>query len=210
MFALLGAPEVRHLSTWEMAGEAVRMAQRQAWSRRASGIVDRLIEIAARIAADEDDEDDHDPALEAAGLALGTMMAAGPWRIADTASIRVGSAVARLRRELSPASFQWLRYAYLLDLVDDQDGARQRGVDVGLPAIPEQLGSTPAVGGPQLDAEQVAHLAEEVGEVCLLAREDADLHVALAPPRVAGIDCQVPDGTHDRQHAPPSSCSAPM
>lgn len=119
MFALMGASEVRHLSTWEMAGEAVRMAQRQAWGRRASGIVDRLIEIAARIAADEDDEDDYDPALESAGLALETMMAEGPWRIADTASIRVGSAIARLRRELDPIAFERLRYAHrLATLVD--------------------------------------------------------------------------------------------
>lgn len=119
MFALLGASEVRHLSAWETAGEAERATQRQAWGRTAAGIVDRLIEISAKIEADEDDDEDHDPALEAAGMALETMMAAGPWRFADTASSRVSRAIARLRRELSPASFQQLRYAHALAVLVD-------------------------------------------------------------------------------------------
>ena len=48
---------------------------------------------------------------------------------------------------------------HLLRLVDDQDRPRQRGVNVGLPALAQHLGAGPAVVGAQLDAEQVAHLA---------------------------------------------------
>src|ERR1700692_1637659 len=70
-------------------------------------------------------------------------------------------------------------WRHLLGLVDDQHRSRQRGVDVGLPAIPQHLGSGPAVVRSQLDAEQSAHLAIEVGEAGLRARDDADLDVAL-------------------------------
>ena len=70
---------------------------------------------------------------------------------------------------------------HLLGLVDDQHGPAQRGVDMALPALAQHLGAGPAVVRVQLDAEQVAHLAVEVGEAGLRAAEDADLHVALAP-----------------------------
>lgn len=114
MFAFLGRPELRHVSTWEKAGEAQWKAQRQAWGLAADRVVDQLIAIADRIEADEDDEEDHDYALEVAAAALETMTAEGPWRIADTASTRVGRAIARLRRELGSAAFQRLRYAHPL------------------------------------------------------------------------------------------------
>ena len=68
---------------------------------------------------------------------------------------------------------------HLLGLVDDQHGPRQRGVDVGLPALAQHLGAGPAVVRAQLDAEQVAHLAIEVGEAGLGPADDADLDVAL-------------------------------
>ena len=42
-----------------------------------------------------------------------------------------------------------------------------------------QLGAAPAVGGTQLDTEQLAHLAVEVGEAGLRTRQDPDLGVAL-------------------------------
>ena len=50
---------------------------------------------------------------------------------------------------------------------------------MGLPAITQHLGSGPAVVRSQLDAEQIAHLAIEVGEAGLRARDDSDLDVAL-------------------------------
>ena len=58
---------------------------------------------------------------------------------------------------------------HLLGLVDDQHRSRQRGVDVGLPALAQDLGAGPAVVRGELDAEQVAHLAVEVGEAGLRA-----------------------------------------
>ena len=70
-------------------------------------------------------------------------------------------------------------WRHLLGLVDDQHRSRQSGVDVGLPAITQHLGSCPAVVWSQLDAEQIAHLAIEVGEAGLRARDDADSDVAL-------------------------------
>ena len=68
---------------------------------------------------------------------------------------------------------------HLLRLVDDQDRPRQRGVDVGLPALAQHLGAGPAVVRAELDAEQVAHLAIEVGEIGLGPAAQADLDVAL-------------------------------
>jgi ParB-like nuclease domain len=70
-------------------------------------------------------------------------------------------------------------WRHLLGLVDDQHRSRQSGVDVGLPAITQHLGSGPAVVRSQLDAEQIAHFAIEVGEAGLRARDDADPDVAL-------------------------------
>ena len=42
---------------------------------------------------------------------------------------------------------------HLLRLVDDQDRPRQRGIDVGLPALAQHLGAGPAVVGAELDAD---------------------------------------------------------
>ena len=68
---------------------------------------------------------------------------------------------------------------HLLRLVDDQDRPRQRGVDVGLPALAQHLGAGPAVVGAEFDAEQVAHLAIEVGKIGLGPAAQADLDVTL-------------------------------
>ena len=68
---------------------------------------------------------------------------------------------------------------HLLGLVDDEHGPRQRGVDMGLPAIAQDLGAGPAVVRGELDAEQIAHLAVEVGETGLGPADDADPDVAL-------------------------------
>src|SRR5271156_4412139 len=70
-------------------------------------------------------------------------------------------------------------WRHLLGLVDDQHRSRQSGVDVGLPAITQHLGPGPAVVRSQPAAEQTAHLAIEVGEAGLRARDDADPDVAL-------------------------------
>jgi len=48
-----------------------------------------------------------------------------------------------------------------------------------LPAVAQHLGAGPAVVGRKLDAEQIAHLAIEVGEARLRPADDADLDVAL-------------------------------
>jgi hypothetical protein len=49
-----------------------------------------------------------------------------------------------------------------------------------LPAIAQHLGTGPPVVRGQLDAEQVAHLAIEVGEAGLGPADDTDLDVALS------------------------------
>jgi len=46
------------------------------------------------------------------------------------------------------------------------------------PALAQDLGAGPAIVGRQLDPEQIAHLAIEVGEARLRPADDADLHVA--------------------------------
>ena len=48
-----------------------------------------------------------------------------------------------------------------------------------LPALAQDLGAAPAVVRVQLDAEEVAHLAVEVGDVGLGAADHADPDVAL-------------------------------
>ena len=50
---------------------------------------------------------------------------------------------------------------------------------MGLPALAQHLGAGPAVVGAEFDAEQVAHLAIEVGEIGLGPAAHADLDVAL-------------------------------
>jgi hypothetical protein len=50
---------------------------------------------------------------------------------------------------------------------------------VRLPAVAQHLGTAPAVGGTEFDAEQIAHLAIEVWKAGLRPGEDADFDVAL-------------------------------
>ena len=66
-----------------------------------------------------------------------------------------------------------------LRLVDDEHGPGQGGIDIGLPALAQHLGAGPAVVRLEFDAEQVAHLAVEVGDVGLRAADHAELDVAL-------------------------------
>jgi hypothetical protein len=68
---------------------------------------------------------------------------------------------------------------HLLRLVDDEYRPRERGIDMGLPALAQHLGASPAVVGAELDAEQVAHLTIEVGEIGLGPAAHADLDVTL-------------------------------
>jgi hypothetical protein len=79
---------------------------------------------------------------------------------------------------------------HLLGLVNDQHGPRQRGIDVGLPAVAQDLGAGPSVVRGQLDAEQIAHLAIEVGEICLRPCDDADLDVAALVAEALGENAQ--------------------
>ena len=50
---------------------------------------------------------------------------------------------------------------------------------MGLPALAQHLGASPAVVGAELDAEQVAHLTIEVGEIGLGPAAHTDLGVTL-------------------------------
>ena len=60
---------------------------------------------------------------------------------------------------------------------------------MGLPAVAQDLGAGPAVVRGQLDAEQIAHLAVEVGKAGLRPADDADLDVALGA-KALGEDAQ--------------------
>jgi hypothetical protein len=60
---------------------------------------------------------------------------------------------------------------------------------VSLPALAQDLGTTPAIVRAQFDAEEVSHLAIEVGDVGLRATDDADRHVAPRRQR-SGQDAQ--------------------
>jgi hypothetical protein len=71
------------------------------------------------------------------------------------------------------------RQEHLLRFVHDEHQPRERRVDVRLPAVAQDLRAAPAVVRMELDAEEVAHLAVEVGEAGLRTGEDAHLHVAL-------------------------------
>ena len=51
-----------------------------------------------------------------------------------------------------------------------------------LPALAQDFGAGPSVVRAQFDAEEVAHLAVEVGDVGLRPADHADLDVALRPP----------------------------
>jgi hypothetical protein len=89
---------------------------------------------------------------------------------------------------------------HLLGFVDQEDRTHQGRVDVGDPPLAQRLEPAPAVVGLELDAEQIPHLAVEVGDVALGMSEGADRdlaerfeplgqdaeHHALAGPGVAG------------------------
>ena len=68
---------------------------------------------------------------------------------------------------------------HLLCLVNQQHRSGQGGLDVRLPTVAQGLGATPAVMRAQLDAEEFAHLAIEVGDIGLRPTDHADRHVAL-------------------------------
>ena len=68
---------------------------------------------------------------------------------------------------------------HLLGLIDDQHRLGKGAVDMRLPALAQDLGAAPAVVRMQLDAEELAHLPIEVGDVGLGAADHADLDVAL-------------------------------
>ena len=59
---------------------------------------------------------------------------------------------------------------HFLAFIGDQHRAAQRGIDMPLPARPQHLGAAIAVVRMQLDAEQLAHLAVEVGHARLRPR----------------------------------------
>ncbi len=80
----------------------------------------------------------------------------------------------------------WLGF---LGLVEDQHRAAQRAIDVGLPALAQDLGAGPAVVRLKFDAEEVAELAVEVAEVGLRAGDHADGQVALLR-QMLGEDAQ--------------------
>jgi hypothetical protein len=68
---------------------------------------------------------------------------------------------------------------HLLGFVDEEDGPKERGLEMGLPAFAKRLGPGPSVVGSKGNAEHVAHLAVEVGEVSLRPGEDADDELGL-------------------------------
>ena len=78
---------------------------------------------------------------------------------------------------------------HLLGLVDDQHRPGECAVDVCLPALAQDFGAAPAIVRVQFHAEDVAHLAIEVGDVGLRATDDADLDVALRR-QMSGQDAQ--------------------
>ena len=91
--------------------------------------------------------------------------------------------------EVSRRSSERTGESHLLGLVDDEHGSGKRAVDMRLPALAQDLGSAPAVVGAQRNAEEVAHLAVEVGDVGLRPADHADLDVAFARQSV-GQDAQ--------------------
>ena len=78
---------------------------------------------------------------------------------------------------------------HLLGLVDDEHRPGKGAVDMRLPALAQDLGAAPAVVGAQLDAEEVAHLAVEVGDVGLRPADHADHDVAFGR-QLLGQDAQ--------------------
>jgi hypothetical protein len=68
---------------------------------------------------------------------------------------------------------------HLLGFVDEEDGPKERGLEMGLPAFAKGLGPGPSVVGSKGNGEHVAHLTVEVGEVSLRPGEDADDELGL-------------------------------
>ena len=91
--------------------------------------------------------------------------------------------------EVSRRSSERTGRGHLLGLVDDEHRSGKRAVDMRLPALAQDLGAAPAVVRTQLDAEEVAHLAVEVGDVGLRPADHADLDVAFAR-QLLGQDAQ--------------------
>ncbi len=109
------------------------------------------------------------------------------------------------------------RGLHLLGLVDEQDRARERAVDVGLPALAQGTAAAPAVAGAKLDTEDVTHLAIEITEIALRMGDDTDgdvgdvgelgggdaQHGALAQARIAREHGEAALAEHD-VHDPPA------
>ncbi len=66
------------------------------------------------------------------------------------------------------------RGLHLLRFIDDEDRTEKRGLDVRLPALAEDAGAGPAIVRRELDPEEVAEFAVEVGDAALRSAEDAD------------------------------------
>ena len=54
---------------------------------------------------------------------------------------------------------------HLLGLVDQQHRAQEGGLQMSQPALAQGLEAAPAVMGLELDGEQIAHLAVEIGQI---------------------------------------------
>jgi hypothetical protein len=66
------------------------------------------------------------------------------------------------------------RGIHLLGFIDDQDGAVQRGLDLGLPSFPKSFGPVPTVVRVEGDSEEITQFSIEIEEGGLGAREDSD------------------------------------
>jgi hypothetical protein len=76
---------------------------------------------------------------------------------------------------------------HLLGLVDKQHGSAAGGLDVVEPGVSEDLEAAPAVVWSQGDAEEVSHLAVEVGQPALRSCQDAEDDVGRA-----SSPCEIP------------------
>ena len=75
------------------------------------------------------------------------------------------------------AQFGEDRVGHLLRFVDEQDGAKAGGLDVGQPLLAQRLEAGPAVVRRERDAEEAADLAIEIAQAALRSQQDADLDV---------------------------------
>ena len=76
------------------------------------------------------------------------------------------------------AQFREDRRGHFLGLIDEQDGAQQRGLNVVVPFFPQYLGAGPTVVRGQGHAKEIAQFAVEVGQGGLWAGEHAHREVA--------------------------------